>query len=221
MSLPSQVILHPRGSVAPPQGPSPTGRRKRQEPPTRARAVHCHPGTPGVRNLASCPVPGSCVQLFVVSTSAAPDSKASRDPSPAELISFRYQAGSPATPPKEITMPRESSRTRPATPTRLPAPDGAAMASPAPGSADLVPRRKPEKSVSWSGRERLRCLRHRLRLTVAEMNYATRRTGRAASALDLQGPPQPLTRRRTKRGELMPAHMPATTGSPALPGKLP
>ena len=33
-----------------------------------------------------------------------------------------------------------------------------------------------EKSVSWSGRERLRCLWYRLRLTVAEMNYATRRT---------------------------------------------
>jgi hypothetical protein len=29
--------------------------------------------------------------------------------------------------------------------------------------------------VSWTGRERLRCLWYRLRLTVAEMNYATRR----------------------------------------------
>jgi hypothetical protein len=35
--------------------------------------------------------------------------------------------------------------------------------------------RQLEKSVSWSGRERLRCLWYRLRLTVAEMNYATRR----------------------------------------------
>jgi hypothetical protein len=43
------------------------------------------------------------------------------------------------------------------------------------GSADPVPRRQLEKSVSWSGRERLRCLWYRLRLTVAEMNYATRR----------------------------------------------
>jgi hypothetical protein len=42
----------------------------------------------------------------------------------------------------------------------------AAMASPAPGSADLVHRRQLEKSVSWSGRERLRCLWYRLRLTV-------------------------------------------------------
>jgi hypothetical protein len=51
----------------------------------------------------------------------------------------------------------------------------AAMASPAPGSADLIHRRQLEKSVSWSGPERLRCLWYRLRLTVAEMNYATRR----------------------------------------------
>ena len=57
----------------------------------------------------------------------------------------------------------------------LPAPGMAAMASPAPGSADLVHRRQLGKSVAWSGRERLRCLWYRLRLTVAEMNYATRR----------------------------------------------
>ena len=60
-------------------------------------------------------------------------------------------------------------------PGRLPAPGTAAMASAAPGSADLVHRRQLEKSVSWSGRERLRCLWYRLRLTVTEMNYATRR----------------------------------------------
>jgi hypothetical protein len=45
-----------------------------------------------------------------------------------------------------------------------------------PGSADLIPRRYLEKTVSWTGPERLRCLWYRLRLTVAEMNYATRRT---------------------------------------------
>jgi hypothetical protein len=67
-------------------------------------------------------------------------------------------------------------------PGRLPAPGMAATASPAPGSADLAPRRQLEKSVSWSGRERLRCLWYRLRLTVAEMNYATRRT------VELQAP---------------------------------
>jgi hypothetical protein len=60
-------------------------------------------------------------------------------------------------------------------PGRLPAPGMPAIASPDPGSADLAHRRQLEKSVSWSGRERLRCLWYRLRLTVAEMNYATRR----------------------------------------------
>ena len=67
-------------------------------------------------------------------------------------------------------------------PRRLPAPDRAATASPAPGSADLVHKRQLEKSVCWSGRERLCCLWYRLRLTVAEMNYATRRT------VELQAP---------------------------------
>ena len=60
-------------------------------------------------------------------------------------------------------------------PGRLPAPDTAATASPASGSADLVHRRQLEKTVSWSGRERLRCLWYRLRLMVQEMNYAARR----------------------------------------------
>ena len=64
----------------------------------------------------------------------------------------------------------------------LPVPDADAMGSPAPGPADLARRRQLEKSVSWSGRERLRCLWYRLRLTVAEMNYATRRT------VELQAP---------------------------------
>jgi hypothetical protein len=67
-------------------------------------------------------------------------------------------------------------------PDHLPAPGTAAMASPAPGPADHVHRRQLEKSVSWSGRERLGCLWYRLRLTVAEMNYATRRT------VELQAP---------------------------------
>jgi hypothetical protein len=60
-------------------------------------------------------------------------------------------------------------------PGHLPAPGMAAMGSPVRGSTDLVHGRQLEKSVSWSGRERLRCLWYRLRLTVAEMNYATRR----------------------------------------------
>lgn len=72
-------------------------------------------------------------------------------------------------------MPRNPPLPGDQRPHRLPAPDMAAMASPAPGSADLAHRQQLEKSVSWSGRERLRCLWYRLRLTVAEMNYATRR----------------------------------------------
>jgi len=56
------------------------------------------------------------------------------------------------------------------------------MASRAPGPAGPVARRQLEKTVSWSGRERLRCLWYRLRLTVAEMNCATRRM------LELQAP---------------------------------
>jgi hypothetical protein len=72
-------------------------------------------------------------------------------------------------------MPRNPPTPDQQRPGRLPVPDTAPIASPAPGSADLVPRRQLETSVSWSGRERLRCLWYRLRLTVAEMNYATRR----------------------------------------------
>jgi hypothetical protein len=34
---------------------------------------------------------------------------------------------------------------------------------------------RPEELVSWTGRERLRFLWYRLRLTVSEMNYASRR----------------------------------------------
>ena len=79
-------------------------------------------------------------------------------------------------------MPRNHPTPNDQPPGRLPAPGTAAMASAAPGSADLVHRRQLEKSVSWSGRERLRCLWYRLRLTVAEMNYATRRT------VELQAP---------------------------------
>jgi hypothetical protein len=66
-------------------------------------------------------------------------------------------------------------------PARLPHPGSCprrrckAEIGPALGSADLVGRRQLEKAVSWTGPERLRCLWYRLRLTIAEMNYATRR----------------------------------------------
>ena len=79
-------------------------------------------------------------------------------------------------------MPRNHPTPDHQRPGRLPAPGTGATASPAPSPADLVHRRKLEKSVSWSGRERLRGLWYRLRLTVAEMNYATRRT------VELQAP---------------------------------
>ena len=72
-------------------------------------------------------------------------------------------------------------------PGRPPAPDMGATASSAPGSADLVHQRRLEKSVSWSGRERLRCLWYRLRLTVAEMNYATQRIA-DPRMIELQAP---------------------------------
>ena len=60
-------------------------------------------------------------------------------------------------------------------PTRQPDPGAAAEPGPGPSTADLIHRRHLEKTVSWTGSERLRCLWYRLRLTVAEMNYATRR----------------------------------------------
>jgi len=53
-------------------------------------------------------------------------------------------------------------------PGRLPVSGAAVTASP-------VNRRQLEKSVSRSGREWLRCLWYRLRLAVAEMNYAAQR----------------------------------------------
>jgi hypothetical protein len=37
------------------------------------------------------------------------------------------------------------------------------------------PTQRADELVSWTGRERLRFLWYRLRLTISEMNYATRR----------------------------------------------
>jgi hypothetical protein len=61
-------------------------------------------------------------------------------------------------------------------PARRPETGATAAPGPALGSADLTHRRHLEKMVSWTGHERLRFLWYRLRLSVAEMNYATRRT---------------------------------------------
>ncbi len=47
------------------------------------------------------------------------------------------------------------------------------MTSPSPTGLDQ--RRHLERTVSWTGHERLRSLWYRLRMTVAEMNHATRR----------------------------------------------
>jgi hypothetical protein len=51
-------------------------------------------------------------------------------------------------------------------------------AAPAPAEhiqTEHIQKSQLERSVSWTGRERLRCLWYRLRLTVQEMNYAARR----------------------------------------------
>jgi len=71
--------------------------------------------------------------------------------------------------------PAQHSPNRP-DPARQPDTGATAVTGPTPGTANLVHRRHLEKTVSWTGRERLRCLWYRLRLAVAEMNYATRRT---------------------------------------------
>jgi len=47
--------------------------------------------------------------------------------------------------------------------------------SPGSGSVELIDTHQLEKTVSWTGPGRLRYLWYRLRLTVAEMNYGTRR----------------------------------------------
>jgi hypothetical protein len=52
---------------------------------------------------------------------------------------------------------------------------GREAAADQPAPAGPVDRRQLEKSVSWTRGERLRCVWYRLRLTVAEMNYASRR----------------------------------------------
>ena len=44
-----------------------------------------------------------------------------------------------------------------------------------PPTPDLVHGRQLEKSVSWSGRERLHCWWYRLRLQLADINYASKR----------------------------------------------
>ena len=66
-------------------------------------------------------------------------------------------------------------------------PPGRPAAPDTPATAGHARRRQLEKTVSWSGRERLRCLWYRLRLTAAEMNYATRRIA-DPRMIELQAP---------------------------------
>jgi len=54
-------------------------------------------------------------------------------------------------------------------------PSTAGRTGPARAPAELIQRRQLEKTVSWTRGERSRYLWYRLRLTIAEMNYATRR----------------------------------------------
>jgi hypothetical protein len=65
-----------------------------------------------------------------------------------------------------------SARTTPNSQTQK---DAKAGTSPALGSTDLAGKERLKQTVSLTGPERLRCLWWRLRLTIAEMNYATRR----------------------------------------------
>jgi hypothetical protein len=67
-------------------------------------------------------------------------------------------------------------------------PGTAATASPAPGPADQVQMRHLEKTGGWTRRERLRVLWYRLRLTVQEMNYATRRMTELQTGMPVQRP---------------------------------
>jgi len=53
--------------------------------------------------------------------------------------------------------------------------DEKAIMTATPALGKHIQKRQLEKSVSWTGRERLRCLWYRVRLTIQEMNYATRR----------------------------------------------
>ena len=55
------------------------------------------------------------------------------------------------------------------------APAAPAVTSAAPGPSDHTQLRRLEKTGGWTRHERLRIAWYRLRLTVQEMNYATRR----------------------------------------------
>src|SRR5689334_20909654 len=94
--------------------------------------------------------------LRVVGPLAARDGGTSRDGSPAGSATGNppppgYTTEETAMRPTQRSQNRQDRGCRPET-------GAAAMAGPAPGPADLVQRRQLEKMVSWTGRERLRCL---------------------------------------------------------------
>ena len=53
------------------------------------------------------------------------------------------------------------------------------------------PVQRPEELVSWTGRERLRFLWYRLRLTISEMNYASSRMVELQMAVSPKRPTPP------------------------------
>jgi hypothetical protein len=67
-------------------------------------------------------------------------------------------------------------------PGRQPAPAAPAVTSAAPGPSDHLQLRHLEKTGGWTRHERLRILWYQIRLTIREMNYATRRPAELPSA---------------------------------------
>jgi hypothetical protein len=120
----------------------------RQGPRRRCAAIT---GTPGVADSCEPSCGLSCGRLCLVTASAAVQRGTSH-------LDTRQAVGKPGQATKETTMSRNLSAPDQQRPGDLPVPGTAAMASPAPGSADPIHRRQLEKSVSWSGRERLQCL---------------------------------------------------------------
>ena len=72
---------------------------------------------------------------------------------------------------------------------------------------DSTERRMPsaEQLVCWTGRERLRFLWYRLRLTISEMNYASRRMVELQMGLPSERPAVPLSASK----KALPVRLPA------------
>jgi hypothetical protein len=72
-------------------------------------------------------------------------------------------------------MPSNYAAPHKADPGRQPAQAAPAVTSATPGPSDHPVLRRLEKTGGWTRHERLRIAWYRLRLTIQEMNYATRR----------------------------------------------